>query len=155
VLELIEVHNLLAKAVAVQLGTSEGSISRLRALLDQPPDIIELCDGGLLPLSVVATVSRIADENERRELVRTFREQGWSRERMERAVQERTGKRKSSPRGGKVLFKAGETSVSLTGGTLTEWSEALATLSRKIKSAVAENLDTAAFAATLKNGGAK
>jgi ParB/RepB/Spo0J family partition protein len=153
--ELIETHGLLGKDVAAQLGTSEGSISRLRALLDQPPDIIELCDTGHLPLSVVATCSRIADENERRDLLRQFQEQGWTRERMERAVQERTGKRKSSPRGGKVLFKAGETSVSLAGGTMTEWSEALATLLRKVKIAVAENLDTAAFAATLKSGGAK
>jgi ParB/RepB/Spo0J family partition protein len=153
--ELIETHGLLGKHVAVQLGTSEGSISRLRALLDQPPDIIELCDTGRLPLSVVATVSRIPDELERRELVRKFQEEGWSRERMEHAVQERTGKRKFSPRGGKVLFKAGQTSVSLAGGTLTEWSEALTALLRKIKSAVAENLDTAAFATTLKNGGTK
>ena len=133
VAELIEVHGLLAKEVAGQLGTSEGSISRLRALLDQPPDIIELCDDGQLPLSVVATCSRIADENERRDLIRQFRENGWTRERMEQAVQERAGKRKSTPRGEKLLFKAGETSVSLAGGTLTEWSEALTALLRKVK----------------------
>ena len=121
VVELIETHGLLGKDVAAQLGTSEGSISRLRALLENPQDIIELVDAGHLPLSVVATCSRIADENEPSwSSCAHFQEQGWTRERMERAVQERTGKRKSSPRGGKVLFKAGETSVSLAGGTLTE-----------------------------------
>jgi ParB/RepB/Spo0J family partition protein len=153
--ELIETHGLLGKDVAAQLGTSEGSISRLRTLLDQPSDIIGLCDSGELPLSVIATCSRITDENERRDLLRQFREQGWTRERMERAVQERTGKRKSSPCGEKVLFKAGETRVSLAGGNLNAWSEALATLLRKVKQGMAENLDTAAFAAALKNGGAR
>lgn len=153
--ELIEIHGLLGKDVAAQLGTSEGSISRLRALLDQPSDIIELCDAGQLPLSVVATCSRIVDEAERRDLIRQFRENGWTRERMEQAVQERVGKRKSTPRGEKLSFKAGETSVSLVGGNLNAWAEALTALLRKVKQGVSENLDTAAFAATLKNGTAQ
>ncbi|OWK45547.1 Chromosome (plasmid) partitioning protein ParB / Stage 0 sporulation protein J [Fimbriiglobus ruber] len=153
--ELIEIHGLFGKDVAAQLGTSEGSISRLRVLLDQPQDIIELVDTGHLPLSVVAACSRLASEEDRRVLLKQFREQGWTREQIERAVQARTGKRKSTnPRGGKVFFKAGETSVSLAGGTLTEWSEALTNLLRKVKSAMAENLDTVAFATTLKSGGA-
>jgi ParB/RepB/Spo0J family partition protein len=155
VVELIEVHGLCAKDVAAQLGTSEGSVSRFRTLLLQPPEIIELCDTGQLPISVISTCNRIVDENERRELLRMFREQNWTREQVERAVQERVGKRKSTPRTDKLFFKAGETSVSLTGGSLIEWSEALAALLKKVKHAATSGLDATALAASLKNGGAK
>ena len=152
VAELIEIHGHLAKDVAAQLGTSEGSISRLRTLLAQQQEIIELCDAGKLPLSVIATCSRIANENERLELMRTFLEQEWTREQIESVVHERVGKRKSSPRGGKVFYRAGETTLSLTGGTLSEWSEALTALLRKVKQAAAGGMDATAFATSLKNG---
>jgi len=155
VVELIETHGLLAKDVATQLGTSEGSISRLRTLLEQPPDLIELCDAGQLPISVIATVSLISDENERRDILQQFREQKWTRDRVEHAVQERVGKRKSCPRGGKLFFKAGETTLSVAGGTLNEWSEALTVLLRKVKQAAVGGMDATAFAASLKNRGAK
>jgi ParB/RepB/Spo0J family partition protein len=153
--ELIETHGLLAKDVATQLGTSEGSISRLRTLLEQPPDLIDLCDAGQLPVSVIATASRIPDETERRDLLQQFREQNWTRERVEHVVQERVGKRKSCPRGGKLFFKAGETTLSLAGGTLNEWAEALTVLLRKVRQATAGGMDATAFAASLKTGGAK
>jgi len=67
--ELMILENLTAKEVAEQWGRSPATVSRYLTLLEQPADIISLVDQGLLPLSTVAALGRLPDEESKREMI--------------------------------------------------------------------------------------
>jgi hypothetical protein len=154
--ELMDLHKLPGREVADKLGTSEATLSRLRDLLEQPADIIAACDAGDLPMSVISIGNRVKDVDARKDLFRQFMEGHWTREKLERVVQEQSGKRKSSPRGDKLVWKEQETNIAIsgTGLTVAEALEAVLKLSKKLRRAVDLGQDMAGLAKSLRNRGA-
>jgi len=155
---LISTHGYSQKEVAGRLaadgsGGSEATVSRLRYLRQLRPEVVALVDAGTIPLSVVCATRRIEDEEQRLELLRLFVEEKWTREKMEHAVADLVGSKPKGNRADRLSFKAGGTSVSLSGGSLANMAAALKTLLQRVEKAARENADPAAFAKALRNGG--
>jgi ParB/RepB/Spo0J family partition protein len=110
--ELMALENLTAKEVAEQWGISPASVSRYLTLVEQPPDIISLVDQDLLPLSTVAALGRIPEEEIKREMIEQIREGKLSRTQVESAVQAKLGKRPSKAKAKRASFRVGDTVVS-------------------------------------------
>ena len=152
--ELLKLENLTAAAFAEQWGISQATVSRYLTLLDQPPDIIALVDQGLLPLSTVAALARLPDEDSKRAMISTIREGSLPRHKVEEAVQDACGKREGKPKNGRLSCKQGNTSVSVAGEGLTVEAtlEVLQWLVKVVRKAVEQGQSMDMLAKALRKG---
>jgi ParB/RepB/Spo0J family partition protein len=148
--ELMTLEGLTVAAFAEKWSMSAATVWRNLTLLDQPQDIIALVDQGLMPMSTVAALARLPDEESKRAMIDQIREGGLPRHKVEEAVQAVVGKRNGKPKNGRLSFRLGNVSIAVTGDALTVASttEAAQLLVKHLRKAaeLGQNLETLALA---------
>jgi ParB family transcriptional regulator, chromosome partitioning protein len=89
---IIETKGFNGKDLAEYLGVSRATVSQVLALEDLAGDLMEKVDAGTLPSSLAYEVSRIEDEDARREIVDRYITEGLSRDEARETVKEKLGK---------------------------------------------------------------
>jgi ParB family chromosome partitioning protein len=154
-LELMELQQLSAKEVAEQLQVSPPTVSRHLAILSHPSDILALIDAGTLPLSTGVSLTRLPDEETKRDVLRQIREGHLTREKVDQTVQAIVGKKESKPRGQRVSYNIGDASISVAapGLTIDGLIQALSELIRKARKAKETGQGLGELAAQLRKVG--
>jgi ParB family transcriptional regulator, chromosome partitioning protein len=126
-----------AQQLATELGLSGGSISKAEALLSLPEDIQALVDDGSVSSKAAYQISRLPDVRGQRELAQEVAAGKVSPEAAAEAVQAVIGKKKVTPKGGRLSCKLdGGISVTISAGqplTKAELQAAAAWLRTEIK----------------------
>lgn len=120
-----------SQQLAAELGISGSAISKAESLLTLPVDVQSMVDDGRVPSTVAYELSKLPDEQARREMAHAVASGGMSRERVADAVQARMGKRKVSHKSGRIACKLeGGVSVTLSSGQPWTWDDLLAAIDR-------------------------
>ena len=91
-----------SRTLAEVLGLSGAAITRAEALLTLPIDVQALVDDGRIAESAAYEISRLPDEASKRELALAVASGRMSRDAVAEAVRTSVGKRKTTPKGGRI-----------------------------------------------------
>ncbi len=152
--ELMTLESLTVPDFAEKWSLSAATVWRYLTLLDQPADIVALVDQDLLPLSTVAALARLPDEESKRSLIVQIREGCLPRHKVEEAVQAVVGKRNGKPKSGRLSCKHGNISISVSGDGLTVQgtAEALQWMVKNLRKAVEQGQSLETLAKELRKG---
>jgi ParB family chromosome partitioning protein len=94
-----------SRTLAEKLGLSGSAITRAEALISLPPDLQGWVDEGRLAEATAYEISRLPDEASQRELASTVVSGRMSRDAAADAVRNRIGKRRVTPKGGRIACR--------------------------------------------------
>ena len=103
--ELMNLNNWTGKRVAEALRVSSSRVSRALALLDLPTEVQERIEDGTIPKTSAYEISKVQNDNSRRELAEEAASGKLAHGKTVRAVRQRRGKR-AEPRGASQCFVA-------------------------------------------------
>ncbi len=112
-----------SRVLAEELGLSGSAITRAEALLTLTPDVQAMVDDGRLAESAAYEISRLPDEASQRKLAFAVASGEKSRDDAAEEVRDRVGKRKVTPKGGRISCRLdGGVSITVTraGESLTK-----------------------------------
>lgn len=103
---LMELNGWTGKRVAEALRVTPSRVSRALALLALPTDIQQQVEDGALPKTSAYEISRLRDDNARRELANQAASGKLTHARAANSVRQRRGKKRPTPRGVNQVFSA-------------------------------------------------
>ena len=128
-----------SKQLAAELGLSGGSITRAEALLDLPADIQAMIEDGGISANAGYEISRLPDDDGRRELAHAVVSGRISRDGTAEAVRKIVGKKRVAPKLARLPLRlAGGVSMTVTAGSPLTWDGLFAAIEQVRKQA--ENL---------------
>lgn len=103
-----------SQALAAEVGLSGATITRSESLLSLPEDIQAMVDDGRVPAAAAYELSRLPDEGSQRSLAQAVAAKQMSRDQVAEAVRSRIGKRKTTPKGGRISYRLDGVCVTVT-----------------------------------------